>query len=83
MYLVLAGVLAIILKYMEVGAFTELSWWWVLSPFAAAVVWWSWADSSGYTKRRELQRESRRVEERRRRHLEDMGLAGFDGKRRR
>jgi small Trp-rich protein len=28
----------------------------VLTPFALAVAWWAWADASGYTKRREIEK---------------------------
>jgi small Trp-rich protein len=31
----------------------------VLTPFALAVAWWAWADSSGYTKRKAMEREER------------------------
>ena len=55
MYLLLIGILGLALKYLEIGPVADLSWWWVLSPFALAVAWWSWADSSGYTKRKELE----------------------------
>lgn len=56
MYILLIGILGVLLKYLEIGPVAELSWWWVLSPFALAVVWWSWADSSGYTKRKEIEK---------------------------
>ena len=33
------------------------SWWMVLAPFGLAVLWWAWADWSGYTKRKAMQKE--------------------------
>ena len=51
MYFLLIGVLGLILKFLEIGPVAAMSWWLVLSPFALAVVWWAWADASGYTKR--------------------------------
>ena len=34
----------------------EWSWWIVLTPFALAAAWWQWADWSGYTKRKEMEK---------------------------
>jgi len=66
MYLVVLGLALIIMKYMEFGPVATLSWLWVLSPFALAIAWWSWADATGFTKRRamekELLRKQRRIE---------------------
>lgn len=64
MYILLIGILGLLLKYLEIGPVAELSWWWVLSPFALAVVWWSWADSSGYTKRKEIEKMEARKKQR-------------------
>jgi small Trp-rich protein len=46
----------------------------VLSPFALAVVWWAWADWSGYTKRKAVQRENERKEARIDRSRTALGL---------
>lgn len=48
------------MKYMEIGPVAAWSWLWVLSPFALAIAWWSWADASGYTKRKAMEREDKR-----------------------
>ena len=56
MYLLLIGILGLVLKYLEMGPVANLSWWWVFFPFALAVAWWSWADASGYTKRKEIEK---------------------------
>lgn len=58
------GVLGLLLKYLEVGFVAHLSWWLVLSPFAMAMAWWAWADASGYTARKAMEREQRRKDER-------------------
>ena len=60
MYLLGLGIILIAMKYLEFEPVAAWSWWWVLSPLAAAVAWWSWADSSGYTKRRAMEREEER-----------------------
>ena len=51
MYFVMAGIALLLLKYFEIGFVAEWSWWWVLAPFALAVAWWSWADSTDYIMR--------------------------------
>ncbi len=64
MYLLGLGVILLVLKYLEIGPVATLDWWWVLSPFAAAVAWWSWADWSGYTKKKAMQKEEARKQAR-------------------
>ena len=58
------GILLLALKYLEIGPTAAWSWWAVLSPFALAVLWWTWADWSGYTKRRAIARENARKQAR-------------------
>jgi len=58
------GLLGIALKLLEVGVVATWSWWVVLSPFALAVAWWAWADASGYTKRKVVEKENARRQER-------------------
>lgn len=65
MYLLGLGLVLLLLKYTEVGPVAAWSWWWVLAPFALAVAWWAWADSSGYTKRKAMARENKRRDARR------------------
>lgn len=60
MWFLLLGVLGLVLKSLDVGPVASFSWWMVLSPFGMAVVWWAWADWSGYTKKKEMQKEDRR-----------------------
>lgn len=64
MYLLGIGIVLMALKYLEIGPVATLSWLWVLSPFALAVAWWAWADASGYTKRKAVERENARRQER-------------------
>ena len=68
------GCILVLLKWADLTAVAAWSWWAVLSPFAAAAIWWVIADATGYTKRKEAEREDRRVAERRERHLENLGL---------
>jgi len=64
MYLLLTGIVALALKYLEIGPVASWSWWVVLSPFALAVAWWAWADASGYTKQKEIDKMAKRKQER-------------------
>jgi small Trp-rich protein len=74
MWFVVLGVLLIALKLAEFGFVALWSWWWVLSPFAAALVWWAYADSSGLTKKREMDKLEDRKLERRRKNMEALGI---------
>lgn len=57
MLFLILGVLLLLLKYLEIGPMAMWSWWTVLAPFGLAVAWWAWADWSGYTKRKAMQKE--------------------------
>jgi small Trp-rich protein len=74
MYFLIAGIGLLLLKYFEVGFVTELSWWWVLSPFAMAVAWWAGADSSGYTKRKEMEKMDQKKQDRIDRQRQALGI---------
>ncbi len=65
MYLLGLGLVLLLLKFQEVGPVALWSWWLVLAPFALAVVWWTWADATGYTKRKAMEADDKRREERR------------------
>jgi small Trp-rich protein len=68
------GIILLALKYLEIGAVAEWSWLYVLSPFGLAVVWWTWADWSGYTKRKAVDRENARKQARIDKSREQLGL---------
>jgi small Trp-rich protein len=70
MYFLGLGLLLLVLKYIEWGFVAQWSWWLVLAPFALAVAWWAWADSTGYTKKKAMEREDRRRDARRARTSE-------------
>lgn len=60
MYLLGLGLVLLAMKYLEIGPVAVWDWWLVLVPFGLAVAWWAWADSSGYTKKRAMERENAR-----------------------
>ncbi|WCM86782.1 TIGR04438 family Trp-rich protein [Acidovorax sp. NCPPB 3576] len=74
MYALGLGVLLVLLKYLEIGPVALWSWWWVLSPFAVALAWWTWADATGYTKRRAMERMDQRKQDRINKNKEALGI---------
>jgi small Trp-rich protein len=81
MYFVGLGLILMLLKFLEIGPVASLSWIWVLSPFAMAVAWWAWADASGYTKKRAMERENERKNARILKNRENIGTLGKSRKR--
>ena len=74
MYLLFLGIALMLMKYLEFGPVAAWSWLWVLSPFALAVVWWFWADTTGYTKRRAMDRMDEKKKARLDKQREALGL---------
>lgn len=74
MAFIVIGVLLIGLKLAEIGPVAAWSWWWVLAPFALAAVWWQFADSTGLTKKREIDKMEARKAERRKKNFNNLGM---------
>lgn len=74
MYLLGLGLTLMILKYLAVDPVATWSWWLVMLPFGLAVAWWAWADSTGYTKRKAMERENRRRDARIEASREALGM---------
>jgi len=74
MWFLMLGVFGALLKYLEVDPVAQWAWWIVLIPFGLALAWWSWADWSGYTKRKVVEREDRRRQARIDRQKSNLGL---------
>lgn len=55
MYLVWIGAVALLLRWLEIGPFAGLSWWWVLAPLAAAIVWFEWLEGMFGFDRKQLE----------------------------
>ena len=73
MWFVAIGTVLLVLKAFDI-ALVQTSWLWVLLPFALAAAWWAFADMSGYTKRRAMDKMEERKAARRRKNLVDMGM---------
>ena len=74
MYLLGLGILLALLKYLEIGPVAQWSWWVVLVPFGLTLLWWGWADSTGYTKRKEMEKVEKRKQDRVNKQKEAMGM---------
>jgi small Trp-rich protein len=74
MYMLVLGIILALLKYLEIGPVAAWSWWWVLSPFGLTLLWWGWADSTGYTKRKAMEKIEQRKQDRINKHKESMGM---------
>lgn len=64
MYFLGIGLALLLLKYLAMGPVAAWSWWLVLAPFGLAAAWWAWADWSGFTKKRAMEKMERRRQKR-------------------
>ena len=74
MPLVFVGVLLLIGWWADIGPFGRLPWWVVALPFVLAVLWWHFADTSGWTQRRQMDKMEKRKTDRRDRAMQALGL---------
>jgi small Trp-rich protein len=81
MWFVAIGVLTLLLKLLGVAPVSEWSWLLVLAPFGVAVAWWAWADSSGLTQRKAMQRMEDRKAARREKNIVALGQGDPNKKR--
>ncbi len=80
MYFLLIGIVALAMKYLEVEPVAAWSWWIVLSPFGLAAIWWWYADASGYTKKKEVEKMEKRKHDRIEKSREAMGMLSAKNK---
>lgn len=74
MYFLGLGLVLMAMKYFFIEPVANWSWWQVLIPFGLAIAWWAWADGTGYTKRKAMEKENERKQARIDRQREAMGL---------
>lgn len=74
MYLLGLGIVLLLMKYLEYGPVAGWSWWIVLAPFGLAAAWWAWADFSGYTKRKAMEKMDQKKRDRVDKQREKLGL---------
>ena len=80
MFFVIIGVLIILANLLGFGPMANWTWnisgdlWKFCVPFGLAVVWWAWADATGYNKRREIEKMDAKRQARREANLEALGM---------
>ena len=79
MYLLAVAVIMTILKWQNINPVAEWSWWVIIGVYAATAVWWTVADSTGFTKRKAIEREDKVKNARTERHRD--ALRGANSKR--
>jgi small Trp-rich protein len=72
--MVLVGVLLLVAWWADFGPFGRLPWWAIALPFVIAVLWWEFADSSGWTQRRVMDKLEKRKSDRRQKAMDALGL---------
>ena len=73
MYFFGLGLILLVMKYFDVSPVAAWEWWVIFVPFGLATAWWTWADSSGYTKKKAMEVEQARVKARIDRNREAIG----------
>ena len=74
MYFLLLGIVLLVMWYAEIGPVAAWPWYFVFAPFALAVIWWWWADMTGYSKRKVIERENEKKKARIDKSREAMGI---------
>lgn len=74
MFFLFVGIVGIVLKFLQIDPVAGLEWWMVLSPLGLAVIWWAWADASGYTKRKAVEKMEQRAKDRLKKQREALGM---------
>jgi small Trp-rich protein len=78
MWFVAIGVVMLVMNIAGLGPVGEWTWashWWaLLLPFGLAMAWWAWADMSGWTQRKAMEKMTDRQADRRRKSLDALGL---------
>lgn len=75
MYFLGLGLVLLALKYFEIGAVANWRWPVVLAPFVLAALWWAWADWSGYSKKKAMDRMQKRKADRIEKQRTALGMA--------
>lgn len=78
MYFLGLGIALLLMKAFELGPVGRWDWgdqWYLFAgPFILAAAWWAYADWSGYSKRREMDKMQQRKKDRLNKNREAMGM---------
>ena len=61
------------LDVVDVAGISAMSWWWVLGGYALCAVWFAYADRSGLTSRKAMERMEQRKQDRIQKQREMLG----------
>jgi len=75
MPLVVIGTLLLIAHLADFGPFGSWPWYVIAAPFAGAVLWWNFADNSGWTQRRVMEKMEKKKADRREKAMDALGLS--------
>lgn len=85
MWFVAIGVVMLVMNLAGIGPIGAWTWkedWWaLLMPFALAILWWFWADSSGWTQRKAMEKVDAKRDARREKQLDALGMGPKKSKR--
>lgn len=78
MYFLGIGIVLLLLKFFEIGPVGRWDWmdqWYLFAgPFMLAVAWWAYADWSGYTKKKAMDKMELRKQDRLAKNRDAMGM---------
>lgn len=78
MWFIVIGVLMLLMNFAGIGPIGQWAWsdrWWaMLLPFGLAAVWWYWADSTGMTQRKAMDKDDAKRAARRQKNMDALGL---------
>lgn len=80
MFFVIVGVVIIVANLLGIGPMGNWTWqltgdlWKFCVPFVIAAIWWAIADSTGYNKRKEMEKMDDKKFARRQQNLKALGL---------
>lgn len=85
MWFVVIGVAMLVMNLAgigPIGAWTWKEYWWaMLLPFGLAILWWLWADSSGWTQRKAMEKVDAKRDARRDKQLDALGMGNKKSRR--
>jgi small Trp-rich protein len=78
MYFLGLGLVFLLLKFMEIGFVARWDWadqWYLFAgPFILAAAWWTFADWSGYSKKKAMEKMDKRKDDRLAKNRDNMGM---------
>ncbi|MFY9479264.1 MAG: TIGR04438 family Trp-rich protein [Aquabacterium sp.] len=87
MWFVVIGVALMVMNIAGIGPVAEWTWKWdgdlwkFLLPFGLAILWWFWADTSGWTQRKAMEKVDAKRDARRDKALDALGMGPKKSKR--